>query len=101
MAWCFRGPGKVDMKKKSLILEELIIWLRGRFSLTHEEKVWILLVLCIAWTGLAARYFYLRKSMDVQPVLPSGPVLSADSFGAEPDGGPDTGISAETDGIKK
>lgn len=58
------------MKKNSLILEELIIWLRGRFSLTHEEKVWILLVLCIAWTGLAARYFYLRKS--AQPVFPSG-----------------------------
>ncbi|MCU0857618.1 MAG: hypothetical protein MUC65_04350 [Pontiellaceae bacterium] len=50
------------MKKKPLIFEELIIWLRGRFALTDEEKLWILLVLAAAWAGLAARYFYLKNN---------------------------------------
>lgn len=48
------------MKKKPLILEELMIWLRGRFSLTAEEKVWMLFILIICWVGLVSRYFYLK-----------------------------------------
>jgi hypothetical protein len=48
------------MKKKPLFLDELIIWLRGRFSLTGEEKVWLLLILIICWAGLVSRYFFLR-----------------------------------------
>ena len=51
------------MKKKPLILEELIIWLRGRFSLTNEEKVWMLLILIICWAGLVSRYFYLKNQI--------------------------------------
>lgn len=47
------------MKKKPLFLEELIFWLRGRFTLTGEEKVWLLLILVICWAGLVSRYFYL------------------------------------------
>lgn len=50
------------MKKRPLILEELIIWLRGRFTLTDEEKTWMLLILIICWVGLAGRYFYLKNS---------------------------------------
>ena len=49
------------MKKKSVILEELLIWLRGRFTLTSEEKFWILLILVICWVGLVSRYFYLKN----------------------------------------
>ena len=49
------------MKKKPVILEELIIWLRGRFTLTSEEKVWFLLILIIIWTGLLGRYLYLKN----------------------------------------
>jgi len=48
------------MKKKPLILEELVIWLRGRFTLTGEEKVWLLLILVVCWVGLTGRYFYLK-----------------------------------------
>ena len=48
------------MKKKSLSLEELTIWLRGRFSLTGEEKTWMLLILVICWAGLVGRYFYIK-----------------------------------------
>jgi len=48
------------MKKNPLILEELLIWLRGRFTLTDEEKVWMLLILVICWVGLVSRYFYLK-----------------------------------------
>ena len=51
------------MKKRPLILEELIIWLRGRFTLTDEEKTWTLLILIICWVGLAGRYFYLKNQM--------------------------------------
>lgn len=49
------------MKKRPLILEELMIWLRGRFTLTDEEKTWILLILVTCWAGLAGRYFYLKN----------------------------------------
>ncbi len=49
------------MKKKPVILEELLIWLRGRFTLTSEEKVWLLLVLFICWAGVTARYFHLKN----------------------------------------
>lgn len=49
------------MKKIPLILEELLIWLRGRFTLTGEEKTWVLLILVICWAGLVSRYFYLKN----------------------------------------
>ena len=49
------------MKKKPLFLEELILWLKGRFTLTDEEKRWTLLILIICWAGLVTRYFYLRS----------------------------------------
>ena len=49
------------MKKKSLILEELLIWLRGRFTLTGEEKIWLLLILIICWVGLLGRYIHLKN----------------------------------------
>ncbi len=48
------------MKKSPLILEELMIWLRGRFTLTEEEKTWILLLLITCWIGLVGRYVYLK-----------------------------------------
>lgn len=57
------------MKKRSLILEELLIWLRGRFTLTDEEKFWILLILVICWAGLVSRYFYL-KNQRPEPLTP-------------------------------
>ncbi|MGE4488882.1 MAG: hypothetical protein AB7E95_04965 [Kiritimatiellales bacterium] len=53
-------------KKRPIILEELIIWLRGRFTLTSEEKFWLLLILIICWTGLVARYFYQARQPAVQ-----------------------------------
>lgn len=56
------------MKKTSRIAEELIIWLRGRFSLTGEEKIWLLLILVICWVGLVSRYFYLRNQPPPQPI---------------------------------
>jgi len=49
------------MKKIPVILEELLIWLRGRFALTGEEKIWLLLVLLICWTGLLARTIHLKN----------------------------------------
>ena len=49
------------MKRKPVILEELLIWLRGRLSLTGEEKIWLLLVLIICWTGLLGRYLHLKN----------------------------------------
>ena len=49
------------MKKLSPIFDELFIWIRGRFTLTGEEKVWLLLILIILWTGLLGRYFYLKN----------------------------------------
>ncbi len=48
------------MKTLPPILEEIIIWIRGRFSLTGEEKWWLLIFLIIIWTGLLGRYFYLE-----------------------------------------
>ncbi len=48
------------MKKNWILLEELRIWLRGRFTLTSEEKFWLLLILIICWTGLVSRYIHLR-----------------------------------------
>jgi len=48
------------MKKPPLFVEELMIWLRGRFSLTQEEKIWMLLILIICWIGLMVRYLYLK-----------------------------------------
>lgn len=49
------------MKKMPVILEELWIWIRGRFTLTGEEKVWLLLVLIICWVGLLGRYIHLKN----------------------------------------
>lgn len=49
------------MKKRSRILDELLIWLNGRFTLTSEEKTWILTILVICWVGLAGRYFYIKN----------------------------------------
>lgn len=57
------------MKKLPPILEELLIWVRGRFSLTGEEKVWLLVFLVIVWTGLLGRYFYL-KGQKPEPLTP-------------------------------
>ncbi|MBC8205987.1 MAG: hypothetical protein ISR85_00120 [Kiritimatiellales bacterium] len=54
------------MKKIPAILEELLIWIRGRFSLTGEEKLWLLIFLIICWTGLLGRYVYLKNQ---QPEL--------------------------------
>ena len=56
------------MKKRAPLLDELLIWLRGRFSLTGEEIFWLLLVLIIVWTGLIGRYVYLHsRSTDPLP----------------------------------
>jgi len=49
------------IKKKPVLLDELIIWLRGRFTLTSEEKIWLLLVLVIVWTGLLGRFLHLKN----------------------------------------
>lgn len=57
------------MKKQPLILEELIIWMRGRFSMTGEEKWWLLIILIILWTGLLGRYFHL-KTRQPEPLSP-------------------------------
>jgi len=54
------------MKKLPLILDELFIWIRGRFTLTNEEKLWLLIFLVILWTGLLGRYAYLKSQ---QPEL--------------------------------
>ena len=55
------------VKKLPSIFEELRIWLRGRFTLTDEEKLWLLIFLVICWTGLLGRYFYL-KSQTAEPL---------------------------------
>jgi len=47
--------------KRSVILEELYLWLKGRFSMTNEEKVWLLLLFIIIWVGLIGRYAYLKN----------------------------------------
>ncbi|MFA7256382.1 MAG: hypothetical protein WC047_02260 [Kiritimatiellales bacterium] len=54
------------MKKRPVFIEELMIWLRGRFSLTGEEKVWMLLILVICWVGLVSRYFYVKHQTAQQ-----------------------------------
>ena len=63
------------MKKRPLILDELIIWLRGRFTLTGEEKTWMLLILIICWVGLVARYFYLKNQKPEPASLQQEEVL--------------------------
>jgi hypothetical protein len=55
--------------KKPVLLDELLIWARGRFTLTGEEKVWLLLILIIVWVGLTGRYFYL-KNKTPEPLTP-------------------------------
>jgi len=55
--------------KKPVLLDELLIWLRGRFTLTSEEKFWLLLVLIVIWVGLLGRYFYLRNQTP-EPLTP-------------------------------
>jgi len=47
--------------KKPVLLDELLIWVRGRFTLTGEEKIWLLLILFICWTGLLARHIHLKN----------------------------------------
>ncbi len=47
--------------KKPVLLDELLIWARGRFTLTGEEKVWLLLILIICWTGLLARTIHIKN----------------------------------------
>jgi hypothetical protein len=67
------------MKKLRLIMDELVIWTRGRFSLTGEEKFWLLVVLIIVLTGLLGRYAYLQNQpadpltpQQVETFLPNG-----------------------------
>lgn len=49
------------MKKKTPVLvRELRIWIRGRFTLTGEEKRWLLLILLLCWVGLLGRHLYLK-----------------------------------------
>jgi hypothetical protein len=52
------------MKKRLAVFDELFIWTRGRFTLTDEEKLWLLLLLIILWTGLLGRYFYLKGQTE-------------------------------------
>lgn len=49
------------MKKLPPVLDELLIWARGRLAMTHEEKFWLLLFLIIVWTGLLGRWLYLKS----------------------------------------
>jgi hypothetical protein len=54
--------------KRPILFDELFLWLRGRFSMTREEKGWMLLILVIAWVGLIGRYTYLKnQSAEVLP----------------------------------
>lgn len=62
-------------------MNALLNWARGRFSMTPEEKFWLLVVLIIAWTGLLGRYVYLKnQSADLltreqmEQLAPDGPV---------------------------
>jgi hypothetical protein len=48
------------MKKRPAFFDELLIWFRGRFSLTEEEKLWLLILLVICWTGLLGRWIFLQ-----------------------------------------
>ena len=56
--------------KYSPLLEELFLWLRGRLSMTREEKKWSLLVLVIIWIGLLGRYAYL-KNQEITDLTPA------------------------------
>lgn len=55
--------------KMPAIFKELFIWIRGRFTLTGEEKVWLLIILIIFWTGLLGRYFY-HKNQTAETLTP-------------------------------
>jgi cytoskeletal protein RodZ len=57
------------MKKNHPVFQEIGIWLRGRFSLTGEEKFWLLLFLIIVWFGLLGRYLHL-KNRKAEPLSP-------------------------------
>ncbi len=56
------------MKNKDLF-NELTLWVRGRFSITNEEKGWILLILLIVFVGLIGRHAYLKKQTS-HPLTP-------------------------------
>ena len=66
--------------KKPVLLEELMIWLRGRVTLTGEEKTWLLLILIICWAGLLGRYIHLKNQ---QPEILSPQEVSALMMGDE------------------
>ena len=66
--------------KKPLILEELLIWLRGRFSLNGEEKLWLLMILIIVWAGLVGRTIHIKNST---PEMLSPQEVSELMMGAE------------------
>lgn len=59
----------MGMKKFHPVIQEIGIWLRGRFSLTSEEKFWLLLFLIILWAGLLGRYLYM-KNQDPKRLTP-------------------------------
>lgn len=52
------------------MVDELWVWLRGRFSLTGEEAFAVFVVLLILWTGLLGRYFYRRGQTASQVASP-------------------------------
>jgi len=58
------------MKRVSPLLDELRTWLRGRLSMTGEEKVWLLMILVIIWVGLLGRYLHL-KNQTAEPLTPA------------------------------
>jgi hypothetical protein len=60
-------------------LDELRIWLRARFSLTDEEKRWILLILAILWVGLLGRYIQLHRQPP-QPLPPQEMPATQEKF---------------------
>jgi hypothetical protein len=53
--------------KTPAVLNELLIWARGRLALTAEEKVWLLVVLVLVWLGLTARALY-KESQPNTPI---------------------------------
>lgn len=48
------------MKKPSPAVDEIKLWLKGRFALTADEKFSLLLIFAIFWIGLVCRCFFLR-----------------------------------------
>lgn len=68
------------MKKKLLFTEELTVWLRGRFALTGEEKIWMLLILIICWAGLVSRYFYIKHQPPPEAAAMNPEVASPDGI---------------------